>query len=528
MTRYTIFKYIFCITISVLCCQSCYDDKGNYDYVAINEIKVEGLEKKYTIRMGEPITIKPNIVSSIRGGEADYSYEWVWMDAVIDGKTVHEYVWSDLKEWDNHQIGLPNGGYRFYYRVRDNKTGVVWISDFFDIVIDNDISAGFFILSDVENVGRLDFISYYKGEFVPKLDILTNIGTEMPSLENPIGVACYFDWNSPKMGATAAEGRYMTGILTKQGTYRVNPTNFSYDELYDIRKNFTGILPESFYAKNFFYEAGSNDPNVLLLDNNNNLYYTYRQWQTFWTVGVYSNTTSDAARFNLDPKLINISFNGAVMYDLDKRTFAYKGYTSSYATHYTKDIEKEFDGLLFKFTDTGKDLVFIHGRQYESQLSAVVYVILKDPNTNEYFLGSFLYNGTQRFYNKLNLTDLANAKHIAMSYNVGSGNKANEFIYYSTDNKIYLFNMADNSNEVVYTATSGSKISSMKFIKQGDWKDHLMVFTYEEGKPADNCGKLEVLLPRPAYGTLSVAIHDGKKMEWTGFGKVIDAEWKEK
>jgi hypothetical protein len=55
-----------------------------------------------------------------------------------------------------------------------------------------------------------------------------------------------------------------------------------------------------------------------------------------------------------------------------------------------------------------------------------------------------------------------------------------------------------------------------------------MVFTYDPAKPADSCGKLEVMQVVPIYGDLNVAKFNNENMEWSGFGKVIDAEWKNK
>lgn len=524
MARYTILKYILCIALSVLCCQSCYDDKGNYDYADINEISFEGLEEAYTIYTGEPITIKPVFKSTMPGNEADYTYEWVRMGIVIDGRTYTDYVWSDLKEWDNFVPGLPGGTYNFYYRVKDNRTGVTWSSDPFTITIENDITTGFFILSDVNNVGRVDFVGNSRNQWSLKLDILTALGTvnNMPSLENPIGVACYHDENSPRMGAAPEEGQYATVVLTRQGAYRLNPTNFTYEDIYDIRENFLGVLPSGFYAKGIYIENMPSSLGVLLLDNDNNLYFQYSAQAQLWTVGGNCNRLSDGVtRINLAPVIFSIPFGGAVMFDNDKKSFMYKGSNDSYLSYYP-----EYNEAIFKYNNTGQDLVFLHGRFMESGALFTAYGILNDPATGEYNLASFEYYGSQRSYTKLALADIANAKEFAMTFNVPSTNLYNEFLYYRTDNKIYLYNIADGDNRVVYEAPQGSKISKMKIINFGYLADHMMVFTYDESKPADSCGKLEVMTLRQTYGTLSVTEEDGKKLEWSGFGKVIDADWK--
>lgn len=86
MKRISAYLYICCSFAAILCCISCYDDKGNYDYQEINELKLSGLEEEYTIRVGDPITIIPDIEENLPGKEEDYSYEWIWMFAQYKGK----------------------------------------------------------------------------------------------------------------------------------------------------------------------------------------------------------------------------------------------------------------------------------------------------------------------------------------------------------------------------------------------------------------------------------------------------------
>lgn len=524
MRRNIIISLCFCI-ISAISFQSCYEDKGNYDYEEINEIYFEGIEEEYSIMTGEPITIKPTIVSTISGDEGGYTYSWVIEKIWIDGEVKSLYNWSDLKEWENFDLGLPADTYVFYYIVTDTKTGIQWSTESFTIKVESDISPGFFILSEVNNIGRLDFLNYYKDALELKLDILPKIGTQLPSLDKPIKVVCGADWNSPRIGATPQEGRYMTAILTETGGYRLHPLNFSYNELYDIKKNIIGVTPKDLYVKNVI-ATGTETP---MLDNKNNLYNHFHTQNIFWTVGGNSNVLQDGTHVNIDDKIFYISGKGALVYDIDAKSFVRQIGMRDYLTYYDVENETVFDGLHFRYNNSNKDLVYLNGRARERDDRFICYCIQKDASGSNYYLGKFELDGKQHFYRKFDGPEVAKAINFLMGPNANFANKINEFLYYYTDTKIYVYNMADmKSAELVYTAPSGSKISFASFISWGNWADDMMVFTYDESKPAESCGTMQVMKVRPAYGTLSLAEHNGQKMEWTGFGKVISAEWKNK
>ena len=518
MKRNRILYACFCIMILVGL-QSCYEDKGNYDYVDINEISFEGIEESYIIKAGDPITIKPIIVSTISGGEENYTYKWVVDAVIVDGKDKYLYTWSTLKEWDGFSLGLPIGTYKFSYIVSDPLTEIEWRSSSFNITVESSISPGFLILSEIENVGRVDFINYYKDELEFKQDILGKLGTKLPSLEDPIRLVCGNDKNSPRMGATTQEGQYMVGIFTQKGGYRLHPYTFAYDELYDIKKNIFGVAPSGFYVDNACMQGTSS----VMVDNKRNLYNSFPADNIFWTIGGYSNVLVDGTYVEISGDFYNYAGQGTIVYDTKLKSFACQIGTRDYLTYFDSEYE-----TIFKYNNTGCDLVFIHGRAIEKDERRVTYAVLKDSSKGNYYLCKFSLAGKQFFYREINTPNLAEAKGFVMTVNRLRADKANEFLYYYTDRQIHMYNMADLSSEVVYTAPSGERISYVKFAEWGNWADDMMVFTYDESKPAESCGTMQVMKVRPAYGTLSLAEHNGQKMEWTGFGKVISAEWKNK
>lgn len=529
--------YIVCILCGIVGCQSCYDDKGNYNYHDINELSISGIEETYTMRAGDPISIIPVIDATLPGDEEDYSYEWVWMNAIYRGSYYNAYIWSRLKEWDDFNIGLPSGTYKFYYRVKDNKTGVTWLSDNFTVNIVNDISLGFLVLSDINNVGRLDFINYYRDTFDLRLDILTKLGTEMPPLDKPLGVVCCADDNSPYMAAisTSGENYYMAAILTENGTYRLHPSTLAYEDRYNIVNNFLmdGALPAGFYAKDILYYTSPGSLGIV--DNNNNFYYYYKVFQMLWSAGIYTNTTPQGKLLHVSPKTAVISSAGFMMYDVDSLSFVKQTAASATTSNYLPSTsEKEFiynsDTLLFKYNKTGKDLVYMHCRTILAEISGTcpIYALLKDRETQEFFYGSFRYDNALQldYFRVRNAPELDKAEDFSMTYNTTRQNYANNYLYYRTDKKIYAYDLLTKEAKLVYE--TNNIISYFGFIKLGDWRDNMLVCTYDPSAPADNCGKMQIFTVTAPYPDLTIAKHNGENMEWTGFGKIIDVDWKGK
>lgn len=538
----TFYIYAYSILIGALCCYSCYDDKGNYTYTEINKITISGLEEEYSLRLGDPITIKPVINFAISDEEADYTYQWVWINASYKEKSYNAYVWSEEKEWDNFPIGLPSGTHSFYYRIKDNKTGVIWFSDTFKIKIVNDISAGFFILSEVEGIGRLDFINYAKDTFDLRLDILTNVVSGVPVLEKPLGVTCMADVNSPYTGASTISGEnaYMAAILTENGMYRLHPSTLMYEDKYNMTTSIMvdNMLPSDFYVKKVLTpSSGSSD--FVLMDGNNNLYFCYPTYRMYATANTYTNTyNKDKHRMNISPIAVypNNSYY-TIMYDTDSLSFARQTSISSTESQYYDPANEqkhvfEGDTLLFKFNKTGKELIYMHFRARLTGVTGVpIYAILKDPGTSDLFFGCFSNSGVQQFYRQLkNLPDASNIKEFAMTHNTNNRNYANEFLYYRTDTKIYAYNINDNTTIKVFDTDPGELISCFKFIQLGNASliDQLMICTYNPSLPAESCGKMRVVSTVSAYGTLVQMTHFDEDMIWTGFGKIIDLSWKNK
>ena len=92
-------KFMFYWIIGVLFLQSCYDDKGNYDYKNINEVTVK-LPKKYfpNLIMGDPIVIEPEITFKNPKDTAYFKYEWYLASELISTSRNCNASWPELGE----------------------------------------------------------------------------------------------------------------------------------------------------------------------------------------------------------------------------------------------------------------------------------------------------------------------------------------------------------------------------------------------------------------------------------------------
>lgn len=89
-----IYSYILGIA-SVALLQGCYEDKGNYDYHDVNDIKIEIPEAK--VRMpkteAQSVTLTPELSQTMAQNEDNLTFEWLRLkaDAKLGSKQIKDY-----------------------------------------------------------------------------------------------------------------------------------------------------------------------------------------------------------------------------------------------------------------------------------------------------------------------------------------------------------------------------------------------------------------------------------------------------
>ena len=99
--------------------ESCYDDKANYSYRAINDTVLRMYSFVDTLR------VFPEISTTVNHDPDNYEYEWVAVggDPTIGG----QYTLGKEKDLV-YPITLPSQSYSVYFKIQDKSTGLTTIS----------------------------------------------------------------------------------------------------------------------------------------------------------------------------------------------------------------------------------------------------------------------------------------------------------------------------------------------------------------------------------------------------------------
>jgi hypothetical protein len=118
MKRIYIILATFCLLI-----QSCVNDEGNYDYVAINEVSFENINDEYSVMTGSTILDINPVITMSEGVDPDsdrFEYEWVCV-----GQNDKRYPIATTRAL-NTTVSLPTGSYTLWLKVKDRVTDLQW------------------------------------------------------------------------------------------------------------------------------------------------------------------------------------------------------------------------------------------------------------------------------------------------------------------------------------------------------------------------------------------------------------------
>ena len=115
-----IYKIFLIGLLGIFLFESCYDDKGNYSYRAINEITVKhDFFGDTVLRMYsfvDTLRVFPEISTTVNHDPDNYEYEWVAVggDPTIGG----QYTLGKEKDLV-YPITLPSQSYSVYFKIQD-------------------------------------------------------------------------------------------------------------------------------------------------------------------------------------------------------------------------------------------------------------------------------------------------------------------------------------------------------------------------------------------------------------------------
>ena len=125
---------------------ACTEDKGNYDYLPLNELTLEGMAESYQVEKDSAFAISMTITGETGFSEANYDFLWyAW-------NTLDEESIPDTLSYEKNLdmvMSLPIGEYTLRYVVTEKETGVYYAAEA-DLSVINSFSKGVVALSRIE------------------------------------------------------------------------------------------------------------------------------------------------------------------------------------------------------------------------------------------------------------------------------------------------------------------------------------------------------------------------------------------
>ncbi|MBD8387126.1 PKD-like family lipoprotein [Dysgonomonas sp. BGC7] len=426
---------IFCLLIMIGSTVGCSEDKGNYDYVNINEAYVDTVGQKTSFVVGqyEVLDITPNIkFTQSDRKETDFTYKWViYPNSYVQANNTLIAVLSEEKNLNTVITQAPlSTDYAVVLYITDKETGLVSQTTYI-VSVQASILSGIMVLHGNNQEYDLDYIA--TPNTVPVLDAnrwLKNVYSEV-------------------------EGAKIKGAHPFVSTVRKNNTVVDYvyagtDGMFvqlggkDFKKQYEGndlfktapskIFPQAFVSENRI------DCYFNVLINNNKIHNINNRispaWDFTFSYMLEPENTVNGG-LNIAPYIYMndignySSYTGAIVYDNNSRKFLYIPVTTEEESK-LKNFVAQTTSL--DINNIGKELLYM-GKGYNGE----AFAIFTDGASRELYKINFNISGA-------NLSDKIQAKRYVLDNQpealsakfYACGRNGNVFLYASNKN-IYVY-----------------------------------------------------------------------------------------
>lgn len=202
-----IYLYILGL-VSMTLVQSCYDDKGNYDYHAVNDMKVEIPEAKIRMPKENPatVTLMPELTQTLAENEDNLTFEWKKLnkDAKIGSMRLADYTDYSIGKICQVEVEPNNPeSIGMMLIVTDKATGQKWYQ-LGKVAVVKPLNPAWFVLQeDADQKGIVGAIEGDPDGFFAYADVFKSETGESFSLEGkPLAIAAKGNYGYSSMGGT--------------------------------------------------------------------------------------------------------------------------------------------------------------------------------------------------------------------------------------------------------------------------------------------------------------------------------------
>lgn len=205
---------------------SCYDDKGNYDYISEDEampVTIGSLED-VTVKANNQLTITPKVT-----GEEGGNFKYIWYTVANN----YPYDTDTLSQERNLNVNIPLkvGEYTLYYKVTNEANGVYKYVKAPMTVTASDVAGGWYVLKKGEKGVDFDYFSLTGKN--DKKDFLTSVlGMEQGLEGEPVGILYMpkgYGNETTNADGTVTQERNLSAyqVVSTKGYYALNGSDLT-------------------------------------------------------------------------------------------------------------------------------------------------------------------------------------------------------------------------------------------------------------------------------------------------------------
>lgn len=508
------------IIMMVLIAASCSQDKGNYDYVDLNEPQISGLQDQNVLTFSRLVLV-PDLGDGDFSGE-DYSFEW----KAIDRNSLSEPTVIGTERNLDYEVTLAPGSYALYFTVKELSTGLYWQAEV-DLTVSSSMSEGWMVLCSDNGMVRLDMVSAVTGETMK--DVLRASG--MPQMRGPRKIL----WLSDKTDASSP-----FYLLTDDGATRLGKDAFEWKPEYDFA--YEVAVPEKL-TPHTIVSAGFGK----VIVSGTDAHYC----EIMGIDGLYGSAVNKG--FDVAPyvgaNVLATQVYAAVymLYDIDaKRLVAYCPLLSTNDLGGLDPLTGMDEmgqiaegmapgagvlGTAFDAWPEGLDFVYMENTRYDpgNAKMGVTYVLLSDGVSCHLYgvqLGDMLrYADCTYVLGKGYYGDLSQCRDILDDQALYAFSSLKNYMYYAVGNTVYRVDLSESpaSAQIQFTLP-GERITCMKFNLYQKAENFQKSYDLVVGSVKNGAGRLRVYDGRVSDGDFS----EVEPVVYDGFAEIADVTYKER
>ena len=506
-------SYILTLLVLVVFASSCYDDKGNYDYVEISKVTTTGLEESYSkIAFQDVLHIEPTVTSDRAGDE----FEYLWTLNLTKGSgTTSQIIKIELDTIGYERVldfpvNVNQGYYDLTLRITNKGNGVD-VYHVMSLSVITKFSEGFYLLKDMGNSTDIDLHMWDNSKIT---DILQKKdGEALPASPVSLGidpVYCFIDESTGKYVITKA-----LTICTDNDVRIINMEDMS--TVYTHNTMFhSGVAPEE---------------------------KPYYVWRNMYGVGYISNQGAYFSAQAATEQLLGagkFGFPAMVNDEEDSKPNKNGGVFMGFYYFYFDELKDRFlyldfngglSALLNNVKDSQEEEKYVPNG-IKHKLKAFVRNFVGNVNTGFALFEDADVTGKHYLYNMVlddapynpirKVTEIASTSKLNTATLYASNELTAKVIYFVNNNKLYMYDTELNTEEELQPQdfVTGEEITyiSNRYWMWTDDKEHNFDYLVIDTHKA---GKYKVYL----YEVLGGKAYGKPKYVFEGDGKVVKMQY---